>query len=163
VPIGRRVVVVGGGLVALDAARTAMRAILPGVAMAPEEEVAVEATAIRVALDAAREVARRGAAEVTVVSLESGAEMPAARSVQGREELEIAEGEGIRFLPSWGPRRILSAGRRATGIELVRCVRTFDETGRFNPAFDEGERRTLDADTVMARTSSSSGRATASR
>src|SRR5262249_45890664 len=31
VPVGRRVVVVGGGLVALDAARTAMRAILPGV------------------------------------------------------------------------------------------------------------------------------------
>jgi formate dehydrogenase beta subunit len=149
VPIGRRVVVVGGGLVALDAARTAMRAILPGVTMAPEEEVAVEATAIRVALDAAREVVRRGAAEVTVVSLESGAEMPAARSVQGREELDIAEGEGIRFLPSWGPRRILSAGGRATGIELVRCIRTFDETGRFNPAFDEGERRTLDADTVM--------------
>ena len=149
VPIGRRVVVVGGGLVALDAARIAMRAILPGVAMAPEEEAAVEATAIRVALDAAREVVRRGAAEVTVVSLESAAEMPAARSVQGREELEISEGEGIRFLPSWGPRQVFAAGGRATGIELVRCVRTFDETGRFNPVFDDGERRVLDADTIM--------------
>jgi formate dehydrogenase beta subunit len=149
VPIGRRVVVVGGGLVALDAARTAMRAILPGVAMAPEEEVAVEATTIRVALDAAREVVRRGAAEVTVVSLESATEMPAARSVQGREELEIAEGEGIRFLSSWGPQCILAARGHATGIELVRCVRTFDETGRFNPVFDEHERRTLDADTVI--------------
>ena len=149
VPIGRRVVVVGGGLVALDAARTAMRAILPGIAMAPEEEVAVEATTIRVALDAAREVVRRGAVDVTVVSLESAAEMPAARSVQGREELEISEGEGIRFLPSWGPRRILATGGRATGIELVRCVRSFDESGRFNPVFDDADRRTLDADTVM--------------
>ena len=149
VPIGRRVVVVGGGLVALDAARTAMRAILPGVSMAPEEEVAVEATTIRVALDAAREVVRRGAADVTVVSLESAAEMPAARSVQGREELEIAEGEGIRFLPSWGPSRVVAARGHATGIELVRCVRTFDETGRFNPVFDEGERRTLEADTII--------------
>src|SRR5205085_1537029 len=41
VPIGKRVVVVGGGLVALDAARMAMRAIVPGIAMAPEEEEAV--------------------------------------------------------------------------------------------------------------------------
>jgi NADPH-dependent glutamate synthase beta subunit-like oxidoreductase len=149
VPVGKRVVVVGGGLVALDAARIAMRAILPGIAMAPEEEAAVEATTLRVALDAAREVVRRGAAEVIVVSLESREEMPAARSVQGREELEVTEGEGITFLPSWGPRRIVGDGRRATGIELVRCVRTFDETGRFNPVFDEGTKRVLDADTVI--------------
>ena len=149
VPIGKRVVVVGGGLVALDAARIAMRAILPGIAMGPEEEAAVEATTLRVALDAAREVVRRGAAEVIVVSLESRAEMPAARSVQGREELEIAEGEGITFLPSWGPSRIVGADGKATGIELVRCVRTFDESGRFNPVFDENTRRVLDADSII--------------
>src|SRR5689334_6116222 len=52
VPVGKRVVVVGGGLVALDAARIAMRAILPGIAMAPEDEAAVEATTLRVAVDA---------------------------------------------------------------------------------------------------------------
>jgi NADPH-dependent glutamate synthase beta subunit-like oxidoreductase len=149
VPVGKRVVVVGGGLVALDAARIAMRAIVPGIAMAPEEEAAVEATTLRVALDAAREVVRRGAAEVTVVSLESRAEMPAARSVQGREELEVTEGEGIRFLSSWGPRRILGSGGKATGIELVRCVRTFDESGRFNPVFDEQTTQVLEADAVI--------------
>jgi formate dehydrogenase beta subunit len=142
-------VVVGGGLVALDAARIAMRAIVPGIAMGPDEEAAVEATTLRVALDAAREVVRRGAAEVTVVSLESRAEMPAARSVQGREEVEVAEGEGITFLPSWGPRRILGAAGRATGIELVRCVRAFDESGRFAPVFDERTTRALEADTVI--------------
>jgi formate dehydrogenase (NADP+) beta subunit len=149
VPIGKRVVVVGGGLVALDAARVAMRAILPGIAMGPEEEAAIEATTLRVALDAAREVVRRGAAEVTVVSLESATEMPAARSVQGREELDVSAGEGIRFLPSWGPRRIVGAGGRVTGIELVRCVRAFDETGRFNPTFDEATTRLLDSDAVI--------------
>jgi formate dehydrogenase (NADP+) beta subunit len=149
VAVGKRVVVVGGGLVALDAARIAMRAILPGIAMGAEEEAAVEATTLRVALDAAREVVRRGAAEVIVVSLESRDEMPAARSVQGREELEITEGEGITFLPSWGPRRIVGAGGRATGIELVRCVRTFDASGRFDPVFDESTRQVLNADTVI--------------
>jgi NADPH-dependent glutamate synthase beta subunit-like oxidoreductase len=149
VPIGRRVVVVGGGLVALDAARLAMRAIVPGIAMAPEEEMAVEATTLRVALDAAREIVRRGAAEVIVVSLEAQAEMPAARSVQGREELEISEAEGITFLPSWGPRRIVGRGGRATGIELVRCLRAFDADGRFNPSFDEGDTRLLEADSII--------------
>jgi NADPH-dependent glutamate synthase beta subunit-like oxidoreductase len=149
VPVGKRVVVVGGGLVALDAARVAMRAILPGIAMAPEEEAAIAATTLRVALDAAREAVRRGAAEVTVVSLESAAEMPAARTVQGREELEVAAGEGIQFLPSWGPRRILGGDGRAVGIELVRCTRAFDQTGRFNPVFDEGTTRVLDADAVI--------------
>ena len=149
VPVGKRVVVVGGGLVALDAARIAMRAIVPGIAMAPEEERAVEATTLRVALDAAREVVRSGAAEVTVVSLESAAEMPAAKSVQGREELEVSAGEGIRFLPSWGPHRILGAGGKVSGIELVRCVRAFDDTGRFNPVFDEATTRVLEADAVI--------------
>jgi NADPH-dependent glutamate synthase beta subunit-like oxidoreductase len=149
VPIGKRVVVVGGGLVALDAARVAMRAIVPGIAMAPEEERAVEATTLRVALDAAREVVRSGAAEVTVVSLESAAEMPAAKSVQGREELEVSAGEGIRFLPSWGPHRILGTGGKVSGIELVRCVRAFDDAGRFNPVFDPATTRVLDADVVI--------------
>jgi NADPH-dependent glutamate synthase beta subunit-like oxidoreductase len=126
-----------------------MRAILPGIAMAPEEEAAVEATTLRVALDAAREVVRSGAAAVTVVSLESAAELPAARSVQGREEVEVSAGEGIDFLNSWGPKRILGAAGRVTGIELVRCVRAFDETGRFNPVFDEHTTRVLDADAVI--------------
>jgi formate dehydrogenase (NADP+) beta subunit len=149
VPVGKRVVVVGGGLVALDAARIAMRAITPGLAMAPEEEAMVEAGTLRVALDAAREAVRRGAAEVTVVSLESAAEMPAARSVQGREELEVSAEEGIHFLSSWGPKEIVGTDGRVSGIELVRCLRTLDEQGRFNPSFDPSERLTLDADTVV--------------
>lgn len=149
VPLGKKVVVIGGGLVALDAARTAMRAILPGVAMAREDEEIVEAGTMRVALDAAREAVRRGALEVTCASLESETEMPAMRSVQGREEMAICAEEGIRFLPSWGPKRIVGEGGRAKGIELMRCVRAFDETGRFNPQFDPQVTQVLDADTVV--------------
>jgi NADPH-dependent glutamate synthase beta subunit-like oxidoreductase len=92
---------------------------------------------------------RSGAAAVTVVSLESAAELPAARSVQGREEVEVSAGEGIAFLNSWGPKRILGAGGKVTGIELVRCVRAFDDTGRFNPVFDEQTTRVIDADAVI--------------
>ncbi len=147
--IGKRVVVIGGGLVAIDAARIAVRAMAPGVALAGDDERAVESGTMRVALDAAREAARRGALEVTVVSLESGAEMPAMKSAQGREEMEIAVDEGVKFLPGWGPRRVLSVNGAASGIELVKCTRVFDESGRFHPEFDESTRMTIDTDTVI--------------
>ena len=148
-PIGKRVVVVGGGLVAIDAARTAIRALTPGVPMTLEEEEAVAAGTMRIALDFAREAARRGALDITMVSLESEAEMPAMQSVQGREEIEIAREEGVQFMTSWGPKRILTSDGAATGIELVRCVRVLDESRRFNPQFDETRRTTLEADTIV--------------
>ncbi len=148
--IGRRVVVVGGGLVAIDAARTAMRAMLPGLAaIPPDEEAAVEAGTMRVALDAAREAARRGALEVVVVSLESEREMPAMRSAQGREELEAAREEGVSLMPGWGPRRVRVENGRVSGLELVRCVRTYDEAGRFRPQFDDNQRKTVEAETII--------------
>ncbi|MFQ5666980.1 MAG: FAD-dependent oxidoreductase [Candidatus Binatia bacterium] len=149
VPLGRRVVIVGGGLVAIDAARMAMRSILPGLAFSPAEEAGVAAGTMRVALDAAREAVRRGALDVTVVSLESEEEMPAVRTVQGREEIEISRGEGIRFLPGWGPKRIFGASGQVGGIDLVRCVRVFDANGRFAPEFDANNTRELEADTVI--------------
>ncbi len=149
VGLGKRIVVVGGGLVAIDAARTAVRALVPGLAISPEEEHTVETGTMRVALDAAREAVRRGAVDVTVVSLESEAEMPAMKVVQGREELEVAREEGVNFLPSWGPKRIVVQDGRAVGIELTRCTRVFDEAGRFRPQFDENDRRTLSADSVI--------------
>ena len=149
VPLGGKVVVIGGGLVAIDAARTAVRTLLPGLVMSQEEEQSVAVGTMRVALDAAREAARRGALEVTVASLESEPEMPAMKSAQGREELDIARDEGVTFLPGWGPKRIVSRDGHAVGIELVKCVRVFDEVGRFRPQFDENDRRVVDADGVI--------------
>jgi formate dehydrogenase beta subunit len=149
VPVGHRVVVIGGGLVAIDAARSAVREMLSGMPISVADEQAVAAGTFRVALDVAREAARRGAMEVTVVSLESEIEMPAMKSEQGREEAQTAAEEGIRFLPSWGPRRIVTREGKAAGIELVRCLRVFDDAGRFNPKFDDTDRRILDADTVI--------------
>ncbi len=149
VPLGRKVVVVGGGLVAIDAARTAVRAMVPGLSISTADEEAVEGSTMRVALDVAREAARRGALEVDVVSLESEREMPAMKSEQGREELEVAREEAVSFIPSWGPKRIVVRDGKAVGIELVRCVRVFDDTGRFKPEFDESQRRTIEADTII--------------
>jgi formate dehydrogenase beta subunit len=149
VEVGRRVVVVGGGLVALDAARTAVRVLLSGAERAAEELGRIVGTEVRVALDAAREARRRGALEVSVVSLEGLAEMPAMRSVQGREEMEITHEEGIEFEPGWGPKRIVGKHGRASGIELIRCGQVFDDQGRFNPVFVSGSERVVAADTII--------------
>jgi len=87
--------------------------------------------------------------EVVVVSLESEPEMPAMRSAQGREELEAAREEGVALMPGWGPRRIVVENGRAAAIELIRCVRVYDDAGRFRPQFDQAQRQTIAADSVI--------------
>lgn len=147
--LGAKVAIVGGGLVAIDAARTVVRSLAPGLTLAPEDESLTAVSTMRVALDAAREAARRGALEVTVVSLESEPEMPAMHSAQGREELDTARDEGVRFMPGWGPHRVVVKDGRVSGLELVRCVAVRDAAGRFKPQFDQNQHATLELDNVI--------------
>lgn len=111
VTVGDRVVVIGGGNVAVDAALSALRS---------------------------------GAKQVQIVCLEQSEEMPA-----HNEALEIAREEGIDLDLCWGPKRVVGAGGRVTGIELRRCLSVFDGSGAFMPCFDEGITRTIEADTVI--------------
>jgi formate dehydrogenase beta subunit len=145
VDLGSRVIVIGGGSVALDAARTAVREFY-----SPMEEIEMTAEAVhgQAAMDAARGALRGGASEVHVVSLESLAELPAARTVQGRDELREAEEEGIQLHPAWGPQEILGNGY-VTGVRFVGVTRVFDENGRFSPEFDESKSMSLEADSVI--------------
>lgn len=135
--IGRRVLVVGGGNVALDVARTALRAGLPDEAINPELNIVT-------ALDVARSALRFGVKDVHVISLESRAEMPA-----DAEEIRQAEEEGIVFHPSRGLNRILGEAGRVTGIETVECSAVFDAQGRFAPTFAAGSELAMAADTVI--------------
>jgi NADPH-dependent glutamate synthase beta subunit-like oxidoreductase len=145
VNLGESVIVIGGGSVALDAARTAVREFYQPM---EEIEMAAEAVAGQSAMDAARGALRGGATEVHVISLESMDEMPAARTVQGQDEIREAQEEGIKLHPAWGPRAILGA-ERVTGVDFVACTRVFDENGRFNPQFDPSKTLKLDADSVI--------------
>ncbi len=145
VNLGSRVVVIGGGSVALDAARTAVREFYSPM---EEIEMTAEAAAGQAAIDAARGALRGGASEVHVASLEGLTELPAARTVQGREELQEAEQEGIQLHPAWGPKEILGNGH-VEGVRFVGVTSVFDENGRFNPQFDESKSMTLEADSVI--------------
>jgi NADPH-dependent glutamate synthase beta subunit-like oxidoreductase len=137
VEVGKKVVVIGGGFVAFDAARMALRG-------GPEE-----GGSLHEAVDVARTAVRTGASEVHIVSLESFKEMPVLRSAQGHEEFEEAQREGIRFLPQRGPRKIVGTGGRVSGVEFRGVVRTYDETGAFKPVYDDTFSETIEADTVI--------------
>lgn len=161
VSLGRKVVVIGGGNVAFDVARSVvrqaeqlagmseaeLRAALHHAAAALEQLTAREPEApdeVRLALDVAREAIRKGVPEVHMFCLENLNEIPAAR-----EEIEEAEREGIRLHTRYGPKRIVGQEGKVTGIELVRCSRVFDENRRFNPQFIEGSEETVPCDTVV--------------
>ena len=123
--IGSDVVVIGGGNVAYDVARTVLR---------------------QIAYDTARTAARLpGTTRVRLVSLEGLEEMPA-------DTLEILEGdeEGIERHNGWGPVEIQRDGAgKVSGVVFRRCMRVYDEKKRFAPEFDDAGRQTLQCDTVL--------------
>lgn len=148
VDLGEHVVVVGGGNVAFDAARTSLRAAarddpapLPITLGSGADDDARRG--LITTLDAARAAIREGVLSVTVVALESFAEMPAAL-----EEIEEAESEGIQIVYRRGPHRIIGNGR-VTGLETVDVVSVFDEQHRFAPVFADGTEAIIPADTVI--------------
>ncbi|MFX1515098.1 MAG: FAD-dependent oxidoreductase [Promethearchaeota archaeon] len=110
VQVEKRVLVIGGGGVAMDVALTALRL---------------------------------GANEVHVACLESREEMPA-------HEWEIREvlDENITIHCSWGPNKIIGADR-VEKVELVQCIRVFDENGRFSPTYDSSSLKTVETDMVI--------------
>jgi NADPH-dependent glutamate synthase beta subunit-like oxidoreductase len=109
--LGKKVVIVGGGNVAVDVAMTAQR------------------------------ISR---ADVSLFCLESREAMPA-----HAEEIAKAEAEGVKLQCGWGPTEILDATGKVSGVAFMRCVSVLNDKGRFAPTFDEAEKTTVDADSVI--------------
>lgn len=148
VQLGRRVVVIGGGFVAFDAARTALRESASDQEHERAELAAESDARVKEAFDSARSALRGGARDVTVVSLEHFDEMPVLQTTQGHEEFEEATREGIRFLTRRGPLRFVGSGH-LSAIELRAVKSVFDANGRFAPAYDDGDVVTLEADACV--------------
>jgi len=111
VSLKKRVIVIGGGNVAIDVALTAMR---------------------------------KGADQVSLVCLEQPDEMPA-----WDYEVEEALEEGVSISNGLGPRRFLEKNGVLSGVEFMACTSVFDETGRFNPEYDETDLTTMEGETVI--------------
>jgi thioredoxin reductase/ferredoxin len=146
--IGKKVIVIGGGNVAMDVARSAAREVVKQHAGGVEDvEPSVEnvaAVATREMVDISLSALRMGAREVDIVCLERRDEMPAAL-----EEIEEAEAEGIILYPGRGPKRIIGKEGRVTALETLRTMRVFDENKRFNPAFYDGTESQIECDTII--------------
>lgn len=89
-PLGDRVVVIGGGNVALDAARTALRLLRA-----------------------------RGAGEVSIAYRRSRQESPPYKSLQGREEIEETVEEGVVYRERLWPEAFAEAGGRLAAALFV--------------------------------------------
>ncbi len=96
-----------------------------------------------VAIDVSRTAGRCGSSEVLQYCLEQRNEMPATV-----EEIEEAEEEGIKINCGWGPKEILTENGKVKGIVFKKCVSVKDETGRFNPKYDENDTVTVECDNV---------------
>ncbi|HSL19926.1 MAG TPA: FAD-dependent oxidoreductase, partial [Vicinamibacterales bacterium] len=147
VTLGERVIVIGGGNVAIDVARTALRYAasegrpeLPGGA----EQLLQTWGYDNAFIDAARTALRLGARHVQLVSLESRQQMPA-----HPDEVREAEEEGITLVPGVGPKAILGTKGRVVGLETLDVASLFDANGRFNPSFTPNTERRLEADTII--------------
>lgn len=97
-----------------------------------------------VAMDVAITAKRLGAHNVTMVCLEQRDSMPA-----NEEEVTRALEEGVKIVNGWGPKEVLRTDGKVSGIVFKNCPQVLDETGRFNPVYDENNLLTVDADVIM--------------
>lgn len=149
--IGKQVVVIGGGNVAIDVARSAMREqqkIAPdaeaGAGLPDELTSSEHDVAMKEFMDVSRQALRMGAREVHLVCLESRAEMPASE-----EEIEEGLVEGIKMHPSLGPKQFVGSNGKLTGLEVINCTSVFDAQHRFSPTFAAGTETIIPCDTVI--------------
>ena len=148
--VGKQVVVIGGGNVAIDVARSAMREQqklevgnegrgLPDELTSSEMDVAMKEF-----MDVSRQALRMGAREVHLVCLESRMEMPASE-----EEIEEGLVEGIKIHPSLGPQEFIGKSGKITGLQVIQCTSVFDAQRRFSPQFAAGTETVIPCDTVI--------------
>lgn len=97
-----------------------------------------------VAMDVAITAKRLGCPKVTMVCLEQRDSMPA-----NQEEIERALEEDIEILNGWGPKTVLHKDGKVSGMTFRHCPKVLDETGRFNPVYEDDNTMDLDSDIIM--------------
>jgi NADPH-dependent glutamate synthase beta subunit-like oxidoreductase/bacterioferritin-associated ferredoxin len=135
VSLGKRVVIIGGGNVAIDVALTAIRqrADIRSAKMKIRQEIEIALTAIR-----------QGAEDVSLVCLEKRDEMPA-----WKDEIQQALEEGVKIINGLGPNKFLEKDGKLSAIEFKRCTSVFNKNGAFDPQYDATDLTVLEADTAI--------------
>ncbi|MDR0839685.1 MAG: FAD-dependent oxidoreductase [Oscillospiraceae bacterium] len=97
-----------------------------------------------VAMDVAVTAKRLGAEKVTMACLETRDIMPASK-----EEIARAEEEGIVIYPGWGMSKVVEENGIVKGMELQKCVKLYDENGRFSPTYDPDDKMVINAGNIL--------------
>jgi len=98
-----------------------------------------------VACDVARTALRTTEGKVTMLCLESEAEMPAAK-----DEVTEAREEGIEILNGWGPKEFLQdENGKVKAVVFKRCTSVYDNEHRFSPVYDEEDTITIECSNVL--------------
>ncbi|MGQ9583181.1 MAG: FAD-dependent oxidoreductase [Thermoplasmatota archaeon] len=157
--VGKRTLVIGGGNVAVDVARAALRSGAEEVTMVcleSREAMPASPSELDEALDEGVEILPSWGPRRVVGGEEAGT------TGRGAGEVVPEAGGGGGWIEDGGARDGASGvapaqtvgvagdgGGRVAGVELRRCTRVFDERGRFSPAFDDSVREFVGADTVI--------------
>ncbi|MEO5339296.1 MAG: NAD(P)-binding protein [Magnetococcus sp. MYC-9] len=163
VEIGSRVLVIGGGDSAMDAARVSLRLQVELLAAeesgdadrydaaraAVDQEAQLEEQAVstgKTALDSARIVRRMaGKSDVTILYRRTKDEMPAIS-----KDVDEAMGEGVRFELLTAPVALVTEGGRAVAARCIRMqLGAPDQSGRRRPEPIAGSEFTIPCDTVI--------------
>ena len=117
--MGKEVIVIGGGNVAMDVARESVR--VQKIKFPNEKTV------------------------IKVFCLEDAEHMPA-----DPEEVREGTEEGIQFNPAWGPMEVvLDENGNVKGLKIKKVISIFDESGKFNPSYDDKSERIESADMIF--------------
>lgn len=133
--LGKKVLIIGGGSVAMDVARTAAR-------LGHDAESGGD---LEIAIDVARTAIRLGSTEeVHCLVIEDSHQMLA-------DPIEILEAkeEGVVIHNHVAPKRILGDGKKAISIETLNVSSAFDEKGKFNPQLIPGSEKIWEFDSVV--------------
>ncbi len=116
IDVAEKIVVIGGGNVAMDITRTLARL----------------------------QNQKYGKVIVLTTCLESEEAMPAddEEVIEAREEKAVID-------PGWGPQKIEIVDGKIKGLHVNKCLAIFDEEGRFNPKFDNENRKFFEADMIV--------------
>jgi len=116
IDVQEKIVVIGGGNVAMDIARTLARL----------------------------QNQKFGKVQLTLTSLESENIMPA-----DIEEIIESREENVTIEAAWGPKEIKIKENQIVGLNVVKCLSVFDDEGRFNPQFNNNQKKFFGADMVV--------------
>ncbi len=116
IDVAEKIVVIGGGNVAMDITRTLARL----------------------------QNQKYGKVNVLATCLESEETMPAddEEVIEAREEKAIID-------PGWGPQEIEIKDGKIKGLHVTKCLAIFDKEGRFNPSFDNDQKKFFEADMIV--------------